>query len=191
MLIMPLVLLNVEDENDRKFLERLYREHHDLIYRTAYRVLKKRQGLDDIVSEVCVVMVRKVKILRRFSREVLRRYIISCTKNAAVYYAKQEQRRYRQTAEADMTKLMIGEQEDEQPSTNRIIRRELAQSMLECINDLSDRDHKVLRLRYFDNLSDAEIAEILDVKPDTVRSCLSRARRRALRIYKEKHNEEE
>ena len=40
-------------------------------------------------------------------------------------------------------------------------------------------------MKYFDELSDQEIADVIGTKESTIRMCLSRARRRFLRICEE------
>lgn len=40
-------------------------------------------------------------------------------------------------------------------------------------------------MKYFDNLADREIAELIGIKPDSVRSALSLARRKVAQLLKE------
>jgi RNA polymerase sigma-70 factor (ECF subfamily) len=51
-------------------------------------------------------------------------------------------------------------------------------TVLTAMDDLSENHREILVLRYYDDLSYAEIAEVLGVKLGTVMSRLSRARQR-------------
>ena len=56
-----------------------------------------------------------------------------------------------------------------------VVRRARRQEVLDAVARLSDRDREVLSLRYFAQLSEAEMAVSLGCPPGTVKSRLSRA----------------
>ena len=64
------------------------------------------------------------------------------------------------------------------------IRKEELAELAETINKLSEKDRILLESKYILMLSDKEIAEELNIAPSSVRSCLTRARRRAYAILK-------
>jgi RNA polymerase sigma-70 factor (ECF subfamily) len=55
-------------------------------------------------------------------------------------------------------------------------------AMMKTIEQLSEEHQEILILRYYDELSYLEIAQILDIKIGTVMSRLSRARQKILEI---------
>lgn len=59
-----------------------------------------------------------------------------------------------------------------------IYRSEQQEEIMEALDALSDSHKRILMLRYYSDLSYAEIADTLDVKLGTVMSRLSRAKRR-------------
>jgi RNA polymerase sigma factor (sigma-70 family) len=67
--------------------------------------------------------------------------------------------------------------EDDAPDAS-ILKREDAESVKRAILRLSERDRLALTMKYFDDLSDAEIARTLGVGKNSVRPMLMRARRR-------------
>jgi RNA polymerase sigma-70 factor (ECF subfamily) len=56
--------------------------------------------------------------------------------------------------------------------------------MLTALDSLSEDHREILVLRYYDDLSYAEIADVLQVKLGTVMSRLSRARMRLMDVMK-------
>ena len=56
------------------------------------------------------------------------------------------------------------------------------QEILRAIAKLTEDHQKILMLRYYDDLSYAEIADVLNIKLGTVMSRLSRARNRLLAV---------
>ena len=69
------------------------------------------------------------------------------------------------------------------PEDLYIHKEELAE-LAETINRLSEKDRILLESKYILMLSDKEIAEELNIAPSSVRSCLTRARRKAYAILK-------
>ena len=57
--------------------------------------------------------------------------------------------------------------------------------VLAALNHLDVDDRTVIALRYFEQLAEAEMAEVLDCPPGTVKSRLSRARVRLRQLLAE------
>ena len=60
-----------------------------------------------------------------------------------------------------------------------------AQTLWEAVRRLSEREQEVVYLRYFLDLSEAEMAAALDVPPGTIKSRLHRALRRLRMVVDE------
>ena len=58
------------------------------------------------------------------------------------------------------------------------MRGEQSERLLEAISKLDDRDQNVLHLRYYMQLSEAEMSDAMAVRKGTVKSRLSRAQKR-------------
>jgi len=59
-----------------------------------------------------------------------------------------------------------------------VLSKERSRSLMEALNTLGETDRTVIFLRYFLDLSEAEMAVTLDCRPGTVKSRLSRSLRR-------------
>ena len=62
---------------------------------------------------------------------------------------------------------------------------EQIETLKQALSRLSDREFTVLSMRYFEEAGDLEIARALDISPKSVRTYLTRARRRLNEIMKE------
>ena len=56
MLVMPLVIQAIEDDDDRQFMERLYYDHSRLMYATAWKYSAYKIEVEDVVSDSCVAV---------------------------------------------------------------------------------------------------------------------------------------
>lgn len=182
MMIIPFFILMIDDDDDRAFMEKLYIEYHKLMYWTAFKVIWRRDGLDDIVNDACVSLICKISRIRALDCNILKGYIVSTTRNAAFDYIKKENRNRGVEESDDILETVADDTPD---AIDILVRKELIECLMNSIERLSERDQSILRMKYIHDMSDEEMSRALAVKPVTVRSNLTRARQRAYKIMKE------
>ncbi len=181
MLIFPCAILSIDDESDRRFMERVYRDNHRLMYWTAHKVMGAGRDLDDVVADACVSLIRKIHVIREMDGNILRAYVISTVRNTALSHLRVEGRRRVRDADANMEDLSA----DEPGPLERVCALDMVARLMEAVGHLPAREQDVLRMKYLSEMTDAEIAEILGVERVTVRVALSRARKRAYQLMME------
>lgn len=80
-MIIPFFILMIDNDDDRAFMEKLYIEYHKLMYWTAFKVIWRREGLDDIVNDACVSLICKISRIRALDCNILKGYIVSTMMN--------------------------------------------------------------------------------------------------------------
>lgn len=182
MMIIPFFILMIDNDDDRAFMEKLYIEYHKLMYWTAFKVIWRREGLDDIVNDACVSLICKISRIRALDCNILKGYIVSTTRNAAFDYIKKENRNRGVEESEDILETAAADTSD---AIDILIRKELIECLMYSIERLSERDQSILKMKYIHDMSDEEMSRALAVKTVTVRSSLTRARQRAYKIMKE------
>lgn len=181
MLFFPSAILSMDDETDRRFVERLYRDNHRLMYWTAHRVMGANCDLDDVVADACVSLIRKIHVIREMDGNILRAYVISTVRNTALSHLRTEGRRRAHDAGAELEDLGS----EEPGPLEQVCALDMATRLMDAMERLPARDQDVLRMKYLSDMTDAEIAEILGIERVTVRVALSRARKRAYQLMME------
>lgn len=183
-MLAPIVILAISDPDERDFMIDMYDEYHHLMFAVSYGVLHNKESAEDAVSAVCVKLIDKITTIMNIDRAALRSYITSATKNTALNMAEKIANEQKKSFFFD------GETEDELRSSDNVeysvLQHETAERMAAALERLRPRDKELLRMRYFEEMSDQEIAEVIGTKASTVRMCLSRARDRLLRVCKER-----
>ena len=82
MLIIPSVILAIEDESDRDFMEQVYRQYHRLMYHTIYQLTDDPWLADDVLQITLVKLIDNIPTLRSLSNTKRINYIISAVKNS-------------------------------------------------------------------------------------------------------------
>lgn len=178
MILFPAIIMAIEDDSDREFMERLYIRHRRLMVSIAYSMTRNSHAAEDIVSEACAALIKKLPLLRTFNEKKLYAYVATTVRRRAFNYAK-AQKKYILTDIIPDTEASGDEELD-----SRLIRDAEAESLRHAISFLSERDRDLLRMKYFDLLPDSEIAAYFGIKPASVRYYLTVARRALLEVLK-------
>jgi len=145
-------------------LDNMYREHHAMVFRTAYRITGNAADAEDVLQTVFLRMVR-----RDDSAEVIERpenYL----RRAAVHAALDVVRARREGALVDLERLPAA-------SGSRPDDGDLREHLRRAISELPARSAEIFTLRFFEGLTNPEIAEALGVSSITVAVTLHRTRR--------------
>ena len=147
-------------------LESLVAQHHQVLFRYAYRLSGSVADAEDLTQQVFMVAHQKLSQLRRV--QSTRSWLFTVLRNC---YLKGFRKPV--PVSASSLELDIDGVAAEVPS-NEIIDREALQAALD---QLPDEFKIVLVMFYFEHCSYKEIAEQLSLPPGTVMSRLSRAKR--------------
>jgi RNA polymerase sigma-70 factor (ECF subfamily) len=151
--------------------DKLVREHGPVVFGTAWRILGHAADAEDVTQEVFLEayqwpLTRPVRswggLLRRLS---------ACR-------ALDRLRQRKNHAPLDGLSIVNGEVGPEE----ELVGRELAERLRESISLLPPREGTVFCLRYFDDLSYQEIADLLTITPGAVAAALCKARAKLERL---------
>lgn len=173
--MIPFVILAIETDDDRIYMTRLYQEHNTLMYKIAWEYVSQQTDADDIVSEICVALINKISIVRTFSPLVLRSYVATTAKNTAIDYIRKSKRYSKRFTSADdeiLSQVMVDNSIEKQ-----IVLFEEVEQVLDALQRLSDRDRDVLRMKFFQGMSDSEIAASIQISEVSVRKVVERSRK--------------
>jgi RNA polymerase sigma factor (sigma-70 family) len=148
--------------------ERIVRTYQAMALRTAYVITGSAEDAEEVVQDA---FVKAHRALRRFRRgEPLRPWLLTIVGNEA---------RNRRRANASRPPLARGDELEPGGSSpaaeSAVLASDERRALGEALARLSQADRDALACRYFLDLSEAEIASVLDVRRGTVKSRLSRA----------------
>ena len=179
-MIMPAVILAIQDESDRTYMEWIFQTYHRLMYHYIMDVLHDSWQADDVMQESVVKLIHKIDVLRRLSESKRRNYIITTAKNTAISYLRRESIR-KGIAYDDWAKDCIGTQSEEDPEA-LVLRQEEMEALQLIWDDLDERSRYLLSSRYILEQSFEEMARELGVTAGSARMLLTRAKRAALAL---------
>ena len=181
MMFIPVAILSIGNEDDRAFMVRLYVDYRWLMYKVALSVVREPQLAEDMVSQTLCEMIDNLEKIRAVDCCKLRGYIVSFVRNVSVDFVRKRDRQGKYF-------FLTGEEAEvaaEDSVDENLIRMAEIDALKRGLARLSENDRPLLTMKYFDGLSDEEIAARLGVAKASVRTYLMRARNRLCQRLKE------
>ena len=167
------------EQDDQRFIENLYLEYQLVMYRTAVRITGDPDTATDLVQDALVKLIEKVPKLRTLNAYVLKAYIVCTVRNISFNYNSRKgiRKKYNTGLDVDPNEKFS----DHQLSIDDlIIAAEDRERFRESFSKIPEEDQKLLIGKYVLGLSDQELAEKFNCKPDSIRMKLTRAKRRTM-----------
>jgi RNA polymerase sigma-70 factor (ECF subfamily) len=162
-------LVALARDGDVRAYEELVTRYRDPAYRVAWFVTRERGEAEDATQEA---FVKAYHALPRFRPGApFKPWILRIVANEARNRVRSSRRR-----ETLAARVAAVEREDAAPSPEAAaLAAEERTTLLGALERLNERDRLVIAYRYLFDLSEAEMAAALDLRPGTVKSRLSRA----------------
>jgi RNA polymerase sigma factor (sigma-70 family) len=173
--------LAAAQEGDAEAFGRVVERYQQVVYRAAYLVVRDEAAAEEVAQDG---LVRAYRNLHRFRvGEPFRPWLLRIVGNLA-----RNELRARGRRRGLLGRLLGGEEPAPQPGPALAVERgERSQALLAAIGELSRHDQEVLHLRYYLDLSEREIAEVIGQRPGTVKSRLSRAKERLRSVIEQRY----
>jgi RNA polymerase sigma factor (sigma-70 family) len=155
-------------DGDTSAYEELVTRYRDVVFRVAWLITRNASDAEDATQEA---FVKAYYALPRFRADApFRPWILRIATNEAKNRGRSSRRR-------DALTLRVAAEPAQTAASPEVatLEREDREQLVAAIERLREPDRLVIACRYFLDLSEAEMAEALAVRPGTVKSRLSRA----------------
>ena len=157
---------------DRQAARRLIDAHGDRLMAVAYRILHDRGAAEDIVQEAFIRMWKHAKNWQQ-ENALFSTWLHRVTINLCYDRLRKASTRYEHAAGDDLP-----DRADATPDASQVMSRgQEASALRAAIERLPERQRTAIVLCHFEEMSNAEAAEILEVSVSALESLLARARR--------------
>lgn len=172
----PLIFGTIRNAKDRSFMEDFYKQYHKLLYSQINKLVEHADDVEEIMQEVWVRLIEKVSLLQTLPRDRLVNYSISVAKYTAFsFFRKKNQLELLSFEDCELS--WHNQQTLDSRLDEIIIQKTEGEKLYYVWTHLKARDQALLNMKYILDYTNDEIAEVLDVKPQSVRMLLTRAKR--------------
>lgn len=169
-------LVRKAQKGSEKAFLKLFQQYEEDIYRIAFVYVKNKDDALDVVQEVAYQSFKKIDTLK--NPEYFKTWLMKITMNCAINVIRNNKRVVSLHPGFDV----LSGREDE----NLI----LSLSLQELMDSLQEEEKSVILLRFYQDHTIKEIANILDIPLGTAKSILYRALHKLRKNYKEAGNGE-
>jgi len=160
----------VRRDQAREEFERFVADSADDLLRTGFLVVWDLTSAEDLVQECLFQTARRWHRVRTMEHPTA--YARQILVNLALDDAK---RRRRRRSELDLQNRPAMEDRDDQAAASALGMVEITSELIDALSALAPRQRAALVLRYIEDLSETQVAEILGCSVGTVKSTTSRA----------------
>ena len=147
----------------------LVNKYELMILKFVYNMIKDREASEDIAQEVFITVYNKLYLYN--SNYKFSNWVLQIARNKCIDYIRKYKRVYEANLE-DVKDLATSEMSPEQVAEFK----ETKDLVLKFINSLNDVDKQILALRYTEEKTFTDIAEILDMNESAVKRRYYKAR---------------
>jgi RNA polymerase sigma-70 factor (ECF subfamily) len=164
----------IAKHDSSRAIDLIVRKYRDKIFRHALYVVKDYQEAVDVTQEVFIKAMRENRFFEDEFK--MKAWLFRVTSNLCFNIVRDRKRR------GGILDRMVKVNSIAPDQISRIRHNQRQQNVLSKLEKLNEKHREILYLRYYSDLSYAEIAETLDIQLGTVMSRLSRAKCRLMEV---------
>lgn len=160
-------LVKAYAQGNNEAFDTLLKRHQDRIYNYILRIIKNEDIANDIFQETFVKAILTIKQGRYTENGKFPAWISRIAHNLIIDYYRQEKSENVQSADLDDVDVLNRKELCEQTIEDAIISEQIRDDVKFLIKELPDLQREVLNMRYYQNLSFKEIADLTGVSINT------------------------
>lgn len=160
-------LVKAYAQGNNEAFDVLLKRHQNRVYNYILRIIKNEDTANDIFQETFVKAILTIKQGRYTENGKFPAWISRIAHNLIIDYYRQEKSENLQSADLDDVDVLNRKELCEDTIEDAIISEQIRDDVKYLINELPHLQREVLKMRYYQNLSFKEIAEMTGVSINT------------------------
>lgn len=183
-MIIPAPIMAIENDDDRAFMIQLYMDYRRFMYNIAYEIIQDPQIAEDMVSQAICELIDALADIRKIDCCKLKSYIAMLIRNDSIDFVRKRNRQSKYFFLPKDEGIMNNVAADDEVDA-ALIRDAEIMELKRGLACLPESECILLTMKYLDGAPDEEIAQKFGIGTASVRTYLTRARRRLCRLMKE------
>jgi RNA polymerase sigma factor, sigma-70 family len=176
--MLSLYLSMVETDEQRTFIEELYKNYERKMYGVAFGILHNKHDAEDAVHSAFIRIIENIEKIMQIPADEQGYYIVIISRNTSIDILRK-----RENSEIPLENIEVVE--DTVSLDDIIDSRLTSESIRKCIFMLEETDFEVLFLHLLCELSAADIAKLLNIKSSTASQRIYKAKKNLRKIIEE------
>jgi len=173
-------IINRAIDGDEQAFELIYKAYFRFVANVSYRIVNKKEEAEEVCQEVFITIYRKISTFRQQSS--LKTWIYRVTVNCALKYAQKKTNENKGMVAYDEGNPIASHAKNVREKMDDQANEKLVEKLL---NYLNVEQRMCIVLRSIEGLSYKQIANVLKIPINTVRSRIKRARQAMIAFRQE------
>lgn len=184
-------LMTIEDQEKRSQLEEIYELYKTDMYLTAYKYVGNHAVAEDIVHDAIFAANDNLEKITDVKCKKTRSYLVIIVRNLSYDYLSKDKVKGINMIHNKPIEDFHNLQDRDALIETGFLHKEVEMEISELMKQLRPSYSEVLKLRYYDELSIVEIADLLGIKRNNVDIRLNRAVKAIQKLYKRRSEDYE
>lgn len=188
-----LALEAIENEDERVYIGQLFEKYAVYVKRYAQSILHNEQDADDVTGSVFLKIIKYRDRFTYISETMLKGRLALITRCSCMDYMKKK-RNHSHKSISDFSEddgnTKDYEISDDFDILRNMIQRETVEKLYEALQMLQSPANEIVMMRYFNEMSSKEIADILEMNDSTVRTILERSLKKMKKVLEVYYREQ-
>lgn len=165
-------LIRMYREGDSDAFDALFDRHHRCAYAFAFTMLRRRETAEEVMQEAFVAVARTARDYVPKGR--FRPWLMRIVRNMCLNRLSAERRRSRALAESGLDPALV--EADDPGPLEQLASDERLAALQSLVGELPERQREAIALYALERMSYREVAEVMEVPLNTVKTLIHRAR---------------
>ena len=166
--------------DERKFVEKLYKELNLKMYKTAFNIFKNKTDAEEATAQAFVKIMENIQTIMKLSSPQIHPYCVTIVKNECVNIIRKRKNLVK-TEDIDI----FSEFEDELSIEMEFILKSDLENLIKAIDSLKEEDRELIVLYYVEKLGYRQIGEILGISEEAAKKRGQRVLLKIKKFYEE------
>ena len=166
------VINSLDNPDDKKFIEMLYTKNMPWLRSRAYKFVNDINISNDLAHDCMLQIIKHIETVKALSEDKQRGYLSISINNICKNYVKRASRTIMMNDSSSASLDFIPENFSIEDDLERKFDYETIRT---SVDKLCDRDRDIITMKFYLNLSEDHIADILQIKKDCVRMTVHRS----------------
>lgn len=179
--MLMMAIAAMEGDEDKAFILNLYKDYYGLVQKNIYNITRDSNQIEDLINDTFIKLIEKVSLIRNLDSSKAAVYVVYTSRSVAINHIKHrnvEKKHVYPGGELDLEEIPSLDDDIEY----RIIHQEEIKELGKAVLKLPAKQKYLLYFKYTLEMNDKDIAEILNIAPNSVRQYLTRARRETKKL---------
>jgi len=165
---------------DKAAFQELIGKYHPYVFKFLIKAAENKQLAEDLTQETFIKIIRNIDKFDVDGKAKFSTYAITVSKNSYIDYLRNQKKFFKGGTIEDFTSVEIAVPGFEESVVDRIY----VNDIMGQIENLTDEQKIVVKLKYIEGLTLKEIGKKLDLEPKTIKSRIHNATTKLRQILK-------